>query len=134
MRRKDDLEKSIRDSYKLIHEYEDILYLSPDPKEKSRARRAIEEQWEFVKSYLAEYIPLCQRLSFSMPQDVMEIATVAGINLSASSDSVARTEATRVTQNFHITSEGGAVVVGDVTTGGNFTGRDSTSGLPTEDT
>jgi hypothetical protein len=38
--RQTDLERSIRDSYSLIHEYEDIIRLSDRPKEKLRARSA----------------------------------------------------------------------------------------------
>ena len=38
--RKTDLEQSIRESYSLIREYEDIIRLSDRPKEKLRARSA----------------------------------------------------------------------------------------------
>jgi len=75
MSRKDDLENAIRDSYKLVREYADILRLSSDPKEQTRARRAIEEQWKLIKGYLSEYIPLCEHLGQAMPQDIVEIST-----------------------------------------------------------
>ena len=39
-----DREQSIRESYRLIREYEDIIRLSDRPKEKLRAKREIEEQ------------------------------------------------------------------------------------------
>ena len=39
MSRKTDLEQSIRESYSLIREYEDIIRLSDRPKEKLRAKR-----------------------------------------------------------------------------------------------
>ena len=43
MSRKTDLEQSIRESYSLIREYEDIIRLSDRPKEKLHAKREIEE-------------------------------------------------------------------------------------------
>jgi hypothetical protein len=70
---KADLEAHIRESYKLIHEYEKILQMSDNPKEKLRAQTAIDEQWTFVKGYLDEYIPLCQRLQISIANDLVEI-------------------------------------------------------------
>jgi len=79
MSRKTDLEQYIRESYQLIREYEEIQRLSDDPKEQVRSRRAIEEQWVFIKGYLAEYVPLCERLSLTMPKDIAEIAVTAGI-------------------------------------------------------
>ena len=81
MSRKQDLERHIRESYQLILEYEDITRQSDSPKEKARSRRAIEEQWELIKGHLTEYVPLCQHLELAMPQDIVEIAVVAGISL-----------------------------------------------------
>lgn len=97
MSRKDDLEQAIRDSYKLVHEYEDILRLSPDPKEQARARRVIEEQKGLVGGYLTEYVPLCQRLNLQMPQDVVEIAIASGVSLH------------RATPTYSVLSESDAV-------------------------
>lgn len=74
MPRKDDLERHIRESYKLIREYEDIRRLSDEPKEQVRSQRAIEEQWNLVKGFLEEYLPLCKRLEASIPTDLVEIA------------------------------------------------------------
>lgn len=81
MTRKSDLEQHIRESYKLVHEYEEIQRLSDDPKEQARSRRAIEEQQGLVKRYLAEYIPLCERVRLAIPEDVVEIAITAGVPL-----------------------------------------------------
>ena len=75
MSRKTDLEQHIRESYKLIREFEDILRLSDNPKEQARARRAINEQWDIIKGYVAEYVPLCERLGLGIPEDITEIAT-----------------------------------------------------------
>ena len=43
MSRKTDLEQSISESYSLIREYEDIIRLSDQPKEKLRAKCEIED-------------------------------------------------------------------------------------------
>jgi hypothetical protein len=83
MGRKQDLETKIRQSQALIQKYEDIVQTSSDPKEKARARREIDEQWGFIKGYLAEYVPLCERLSLAMPEDIAEIAVIVGIPLPA---------------------------------------------------
>jgi WD40 repeat protein len=52
---KTDLEKLIRESYRLIQEYEDMIRLSDRPKEKLRAKREIEGQWRLIESYLSEH-------------------------------------------------------------------------------
>lgn len=72
---KADLEQHIRESYKLIHEFQEVLQLSDSPKEQARSRRAIKEQQELIRGYLAEYVPLCKRLSLTMPEDVTFIAS-----------------------------------------------------------
>lgn len=74
MGRREDLEGHIRGSYELILEYEDIARLSDNPKERARAQRAINEQWEFIGGYLSEYLPLCQRTGTPLPADISEIA------------------------------------------------------------
>jgi hypothetical protein len=74
MTRKTDLETSICESYGLIREYEDVLRLTSDPKEKMRARRAIEEQQNLARGYLTEYQLLCQRLNLAIPQEIVEIS------------------------------------------------------------
>jgi hypothetical protein len=78
MSRKIDLEQHIRESYSLIRQYEDRLRLSADPKEQARARRAIEEQWDLVRSYLGEYNALTSRLGVDIEEDIAQIATHFG--------------------------------------------------------
>jgi hypothetical protein len=58
MGRKEDLEQNIRESYELMGEYEGILRLSSDPKEKARAQRAIDEQRELIQGWAEEYLRL----------------------------------------------------------------------------
>ncbi len=70
---KADLESYIRESYSLILEYEDILRLANDPREKLRARRAIDEQWMYIKDHLDEYIRVCERLRLSIADDLVQI-------------------------------------------------------------
>jgi len=72
--RKEDLEIHIRESSNFIREYEDILRLSADPRERARAQHIIDEQWVLVQSYLDEYLRLCHRLGTALPDDIAEIA------------------------------------------------------------
>ncbi|MBN1140042.1 MAG: SUMF1/EgtB/PvdO family nonheme iron enzyme [Anaerolineae bacterium] len=58
MARKDDLEKSIAESYQIIRGYEDILRTSDRPEEKARARRMIGEQGVLIQGQLGEYLAL----------------------------------------------------------------------------
>jgi len=81
MSRKNDLEENIRASYQLIREFEKIRQDSNDPKERLRAERVIAEQWELIKGYLAEYVPLCQRLQIEISQDITEIAIAASFQI-----------------------------------------------------
>lgn len=55
MSRKHDLEQHIRESFHLIGEYESIIRVSSDPKEKVRAQRVVQEQKGLVEGYLDEY-------------------------------------------------------------------------------
>jgi hypothetical protein len=75
MSRKTDLERHIRESYELIREYQAITQVSDDPREKRRSQRAIDEQWTLIKSWLEEYLSLCQHLNLTIPTDIQEIAT-----------------------------------------------------------
>jgi len=74
MGRKEDLGGHIRESNELVRQYEDIIRLSDNPKERARAQRVINEQWEFIGGYLSEYLPLCQRTDTPLPADISEIA------------------------------------------------------------
>jgi hypothetical protein len=69
--RKTDLEHHISESYDIIRQYEAIVQASSDPKERTRSRRAIEEQWSLIENYLAEYRRLAGEV---WPADVAEIA------------------------------------------------------------
>ena len=71
MSRKTDLEESIRESYKIIAGNENIRRLSDRPEEKIRAQRIIQEQWEFIRNYLSEYILVAVD---RYPPDIAEIA------------------------------------------------------------
>lgn len=55
MSRKDDLEQNIRESYTLIREYEGIIRLSSDPREKARSEKVIQDQRRLVEGYFDEY-------------------------------------------------------------------------------
>jgi len=71
MSRLTDLETAMRESYALVRDYERILQVSPDPKEKVRCRREIAEQWTLIEQYWREYSSLAGR---PLPQDIIEIA------------------------------------------------------------
>lgn len=71
---KDNLEKGIRESYQILHEYEDQRDLTDDPRTIRRNEREIERQWELIKRYLKEYTTLCERLGLGIPNDIAEIA------------------------------------------------------------
>jgi len=81
MPRKADLEQHIRESYKLVREFENILRLSDNPKEQTRSQRAIEEQWKLIEEYLAEYVRLCKKRGLAISDDITEIAAALGFQL-----------------------------------------------------
>ena len=74
MGRKEELENHIRESCDLIRQYETIIRETDRPKERKRARRIIDEQWELIKYYLDEYLPLCRRLGATIPDDIAQVA------------------------------------------------------------
>ena len=74
MNRKNDLEQSIRECYSLISQYEAIRRDTDRPEEHKRAQRIIDEQWDLIRGYLDEYLPLCQRLGVTIPNDIAQIA------------------------------------------------------------
>jgi hypothetical protein len=74
MSRKTDLEHHLRASAQLIQEYEEIIRLSDNPKEKLRSRRVIEEQWALITGYLDEYIPLCHQRQEVLAEDIRDMA------------------------------------------------------------
>jgi hypothetical protein len=71
MGRRSDLEGSIRESYDIIREHETILQTSNRPEEKLRARRAIDQQWELIREYLGEHLPL---VGSTLPADIAEMS------------------------------------------------------------
>jgi hypothetical protein len=73
MGRKDDLESLIKESYGFIYQYEQIIKTSDRPEEIARSRRQIETHWQFIKDYLDEYLPLCERLHVDVANDVIGI-------------------------------------------------------------
>ena len=75
MGHKDDLEKNVRESYRLICEYEEIQRLHPDPRERMRAQHLISDQQELIRRYLSEYVSLCQRLGLQTSPDILELIT-----------------------------------------------------------
>lgn len=91
MSRKDDLEESIRESYRLIREYEDIRRLSSDPKERARAWRLISEQQGLIETYVEEYVSLCQRLDLHMSPDILEIIVAFSQRVSTEIEKNAKT-------------------------------------------
>lgn len=78
MSRKEDLEKNIRESYELIRQYEAIQRDSDRPEERERAERVVDEQWKLIRGSLDEYLPLCERLGATVPDDLREIAARFG--------------------------------------------------------
>ncbi|RMF37221.1 MAG: hypothetical protein D6759_02545, partial [Chloroflexi bacterium] len=71
-----DLEELIRQVYSLLREYEEILILTDDPKERLRARRHIEEQRTLLQRYLSEYRRLAQRLGRPIPPEIQEMLSL----------------------------------------------------------
>lgn len=74
MGRKDDLEQLILDSYGLIREHQRILQVADRPEEKLRSTRQIEHQWGLIKDCLTEYIGLWQLGTWSVADEIFEIA------------------------------------------------------------
>jgi hypothetical protein len=70
MSHRTDLEESIRESYDLIREYEDIVRLSDWPNERLRAKREIEKQRGLIERYRSQYLLLA---ADRIPEDIQEI-------------------------------------------------------------
>jgi hypothetical protein len=71
MGRREDLERSIRESYDIVRQYEAILQTSDRPEEKLRARREIERQWMLIEGQVRELAPLS---GGALPPDLAELA------------------------------------------------------------
>jgi hypothetical protein len=65
------LERLIRDSYRIISEYESTIQTSTRPEEKLRSERAIDAQWELIETYLEEVSSLVHQ---DLPPDISQIA------------------------------------------------------------
>src|SRR6185369_7435160 len=74
MSRKTDLEANIRASYDLIRQFEEIIRLSDNPKERARSEQAIKEQRLLVNNYFEEYESLCRYLKMALSEDISEAA------------------------------------------------------------
>ncbi len=70
MTRKADREKLIRGAYNLIREYQEIIALPSTPEERAQSQREIERQWDLIKGYRQEYLPLA---ADAEPKDVAQI-------------------------------------------------------------
>jgi len=70
---KENLEKSIRDSYQLIEEYKTQIRQSTEPKERKRAQQGMNEQWGFIKEDFKEYEKLVPNHT-EWPLDIQEVS------------------------------------------------------------
>lgn len=68
--RRDNLEDLIRDGYKVVYEYEQILQTGR-PEERLNAQRMIDQQWVPIKRYLADYRACTDD---PWPEDIVAIA------------------------------------------------------------
>lgn len=71
MSRKSDLERLMRESVAIVHEYERTIQTSDRPEERLRAQREVERQWGQIERGLAEYRRLA---GGAWPADVAEMA------------------------------------------------------------
>lgn len=76
-----DLEHRIRETYSTINEYTQELRSSSVPREQARARRVIDEQRKFLTDDLERYSRLSQSMGLLIPQDILQIAAIMGINM-----------------------------------------------------
>src|SRR5947209_18283995 len=74
MSRKEDLEKLILESYKVIHQNNQKILNAADPREKSRLRQDNEDNWEDVKTFLADYTSLCEVRRLMPLEEIIDIA------------------------------------------------------------
>ncbi len=70
MSRQEDLEKDIRDTYQIIHDYERRIETTHDPLERRGAEYKIDEQQKLIQGYLSEY----GNLNVALPPDIAQIA------------------------------------------------------------
>lgn len=96
-----DLEQRIRDSYKIIREYELDIQTSDRPEDRMRAQRVIDRQWSLIEGYLAEYRTMTGGL---LPSDIAELAAHFDPTAQAGQPGAAQAEmnivADRATERF----------------------------------
>jgi hypothetical protein len=73
MGRKEDLEKLIMGSYRIIRENDQQIPLV-GPKERLLLQGGNDAQWSYIRNYLTEYTALCERLRLQTPEDIVQIA------------------------------------------------------------
>lgn len=82
MGRLEDLEQHIRESAVLISEYESVLRLSSDPRERARSQRALDDLQKLLRGYLSEYASIAQQRQWIMPSDIEELLVQAKVESS----------------------------------------------------
>ena len=90
MSRKEDLEKMILNSYEIIRQNDNQIQTA-GPKDKLRLQRENDEQWSYVRNYLAEYTTLCERLKLRPPEDIIQIAAARFADLASRLSSITST-------------------------------------------
>lgn len=73
MSRKEDLESLILSSYEVIRANDQNIRIE-NPRERIRLQQENEEEWGYIKGYLAEYTVLCERLGLTALEPVLQIA------------------------------------------------------------
>lgn len=82
MTKKEDLEKLILDSYQIVHKNNQKILVA-EPREKSRLRQENDENWEYIKTFLAEYTSLCEARRLVALEDIIDIAATRFPDISA---------------------------------------------------
>lgn len=92
MTRKSVLENHVRESARLIREYEQILQQSLNPTEKARCRTEIADQRKLIKTYLHEYARLVKGAGATVPADILQIAAASKVAIATSDSPFTTTE------------------------------------------
>jgi hypothetical protein len=79
MSRRDTLGTNIKQSERLISEYETIARESDRPEEKMRAGRILAEQRELIRGHLEEYLRISNQLGEPLSADLRELAATYGL-------------------------------------------------------
>ncbi|HYT46224.1 MAG TPA: VWA domain-containing protein, partial [Methylomirabilota bacterium] len=87
MTKKEDLEKLILDSYQIVHKNNQKILVA-EPREKSRLRQENDENWEYIKTFLAEYTSLCEARRLVALEDIIDIAATRFPDISARLEAV----------------------------------------------